>query len=146
MVDDRDRRCIGGVPWIEFAPRDQASLHRLEPSRAHGIKIGARRILRGRRWFAFGENDGPGLRNAERDGVAERVGLDARHRAKLGHQAVLECLAPLLGVTIERDVEHHRHCVPGIEADVDGHRTLQTPDHQYGANEQHERQRHLRAD
>ena len=144
-VDERRARRDALVARIEVAPRDESRAERRGVACAHLVRR-RHRVLR-RPWHVPRDvNVGVPFR-ADEDSVRRvRYGCHARNSRDAVAERMHCVRESCVGVARSRDVEIRYDQVVAIEAERGRFRPPQAPRENRRAHEQHERQRHLRAD
>ena len=85
-------------------------------------------------------------RTGRRHARRERGGLDPRNPGQLRDEPVVECAAQLRRFVLRVEPDLHAHQVARVDADVGGVKLQEAPNHQAGADQQHDCQRQLHDD
>jgi hypothetical protein len=147
LVDEDDVQWLAHFTIGEEAAADEPDIHRSEIPVVGHADIDGRLLARARRRLADDGEPGRRAQPGERQHADLARGLDARQRTDTA-DGVLEEPHALRRVRILRigQCDADREDVVGREAWIDAAHDREGPEHQAGADEQHDRQRDFRHD
>jgi hypothetical protein len=149
LIDDDDVRCVEIVAPDEEAPVDERDAHRSKVVLARDQERRPLRAFVRRRGSAFDDEAAEvAARPREERNVPGRADARDRRDVLQARQQAIQVCGALAIVRVLRKVhvDLKRQHVIGAEARIDEGELEQTPQHQAGADEQHERRRNLRDD
>ena len=130
----------------EPAPAHEARPHRLERAVRHDLRVAlgltSRRFLESLDIDAVVAN-----RGRQRQGADDARGFNAWQRVHALLQLIEEVDDVLMRAVLRRRNRHpHRQDAIGVEAEIDVAKRRERADHQPGADDEHDRQRHFDGD